>query len=131
MADKARQQTDKRLAEMEKYLTSIYRESAKGIYEKWNEFMSEANDKLSKLQKEYDDAKATGDKALIKKQVSNYQGRKKMLRCTMTITRLCLMKRHGNWHTLTKQRLHILTDNYQRFTQSITMRLHQKRYQSE
>ena len=67
MADKARQQTDKRLAEMEKYLTSIYRESAKGIYEKWNEFMSEANDKLSKLQKEYDDAKATGDKALIKK----------------------------------------------------------------
>ena len=67
MADKARQQTDKRLAEMEKYLTSIYRESAKGIYEKWNEFMSEANDKLSKLQKEYDDAKATGDKALMKK----------------------------------------------------------------
>ncbi len=67
MADKARQQTDKRLAEMEKYLTSIYRESAKGIYEKWNEFMSEANDKLSKLQKEYDDAKVIGDKALIKK----------------------------------------------------------------
>ena len=67
MADKARQQTDKRLAEMEKYLTSIYRESAKGIYEKWNEFMSEANDKLSKLQKEYDDAKATGDKVLMKK----------------------------------------------------------------
>lgn len=67
MADKARQQTDKRLAEMENYLQDIYKKSAKGISKKWNEYMKKANDRLAQLQKEYDDAKATGDKALIKK----------------------------------------------------------------
>lgn len=67
MIDNAHSETDKKLEKMETYLTDLYRKSAKGIYEKWNEFMSEANDKLSKLQKEYDDAKATGDKALMKK----------------------------------------------------------------
>lgn len=67
MADKARQRTDKQLEAMEKRLTEIYQKSAKGIYTKWGEYMSKVNAELKELQKEYDDAKLTGDKALIKK----------------------------------------------------------------
>lgn len=63
--DKARKETDKRLAKMESELTKIYQKSAKGIYEKWQKYMDNAAKKIEKLQKGYDDAKLSGDKDKI------------------------------------------------------------------
>lgn len=65
--DKARKETDKRLARMESELTKIYQKSAKNICTKWNKYMTEAAEKLKPLQKEYEQAKLSGDKDLIKK----------------------------------------------------------------
>lgn len=59
--DKARKETDKRLAKMEAELTKIYQKSAKGIYANWNKYMDEADKKLKPLQNAYDKAKQGGD----------------------------------------------------------------------
>ena len=64
--DKARKETDKRLAKMESELENIYQKSAKGIYEKWQKYMAEADKKLKPLQKAYDKAKQGGDADKIK-----------------------------------------------------------------
>lgn len=64
--DKARKETDKRLARTESELTKIYQKSAKNICTKWNKYMTEATEKLKPLQNEYEQAKLSGNKDLIK-----------------------------------------------------------------
>lgn len=67
MADAARNWTDKKLARMENHIADIYKKASKGIYKNWNAFMQEASEKTAELQKEYDAAKQTGDKSLMRK----------------------------------------------------------------
>lgn len=64
--DKARKWTDKKLNQMEKEISDIYKKSAKDIYKKWDSFMKEADSAVSEYQKAYDEAKKLGDKELIK-----------------------------------------------------------------
>ena len=67
MADKARVWTDKELAEIEKRIEKIYKTAQKEITVSWNEYMKKVSKKLQKLQDDYDKAKQSGDKDLIKK----------------------------------------------------------------
>jgi SPP1 gp7 family putative phage head morphogenesis protein len=64
--DKARKETDKRLAKMESELTKIYQKSAKNVYAKWNKYMAKAAEELKPLQNKYEQAKLSGNKDLIK-----------------------------------------------------------------
>lgn len=64
--DKARKETDKRLEKMESELTKIYQKSAKGIYTRWDKYMAGAAEKLKPLEEEYNKAKQSGDKDLIR-----------------------------------------------------------------
>lgn len=64
--DKARKETDKRLAKIESELTKIYQKSAKGIYANWDEYMDEAAKKIKPLQETYDKAKQSGNADEIK-----------------------------------------------------------------
>ncbi|MBQ7792921.1 MAG: hypothetical protein IJ366_00545 [Clostridia bacterium] len=67
MADKAHILTDKKLAEMEKHLSAIYRRAEKELGESWKKYLSESTAEIDELQKAYDKAKQGGDKAEIKK----------------------------------------------------------------
>lgn len=64
--DKARVWTDKKLSQMERKISDIYKEAQDGITQKWNAYMRESGSAVADLQKAYDDAKKSGDKALIK-----------------------------------------------------------------
>lgn len=66
MADKARQWTDKKLKQMERKVSDIYKKSAKDVYKKWDSFFREADSAVSEYQKAYDEAKKLGDKELMK-----------------------------------------------------------------
>lgn len=63
--DKAHTATDERLEEIETKLTEIYRNADKDIRREWDDYMTKAADEIAALQKDYDAAKATGDKKLI------------------------------------------------------------------
>ena len=63
----ARDFTDKTLEEMERHLTGIYTRAQKEVGKAWKAYMSEVNQQLSGMQKDYDAIKKTGDKAAIKK----------------------------------------------------------------
>ena len=64
--DAAHTATDKRLDEIESKLTEIYRNADKDIRRDWDDYMAKAAEEIAALQKDYDAAKATGDKKLIK-----------------------------------------------------------------
>lgn len=67
MADTAHKATDKKLEEIEKQLTQIYSRAQGEIGAKWKEYMRKADEKLGTLQKEYEEAKKSGDADAIKK----------------------------------------------------------------
>lgn len=67
MADKSHIATDKKLAEMEKHLSAIYRRAEKEIGESWKKYIEKSDKKIDELQKAYDEAKKSGDKAAIKR----------------------------------------------------------------
>ena len=64
--DAAHTATDKRLDEIEAKLTEIYLNADKDIRRDWEDYMANAAEEIAALQKDYDAAKATGDKKLIK-----------------------------------------------------------------
>lgn len=65
MPDKARAETDRKLAEMEKHLTKIYSRATKEIGESWKKYMEDAEKRVKSLQDAYDKAKKSGDKEAI------------------------------------------------------------------
>ena len=67
MADKARNLTDKKLEQMEKHLSAIYRRAGKEIGESWKQYLEEIGKEIEDLQKKYDIAKKSGDQKEIKK----------------------------------------------------------------
>lgn len=58
MADSARKWTDKRLIQMEKHLTQIFRQSKNELTEKWNAYMQRGQDRLADLYADYVSAPA-------------------------------------------------------------------------
>ena len=77
MADKAREQTDEKLEEMEKRLTAIYSRAHKEIGQAWTEYLEESGKEIEELQKEYEAAKKSGDRDEIKKLGKKLQRAKK------------------------------------------------------
>ena len=67
MADKARNLTDKKLEQMEKHLSAIYRRAEKEIGESWKQYLEEIGKEIEDLQKKYDIVKKSGDQKEIKK----------------------------------------------------------------
>ena len=67
MADKARQKTDKRLAEMETHLAGIYEQAGREVGEKWKAYMDGAAKSVKPLQDAVAAAKKSGDIEAIKK----------------------------------------------------------------
>lgn len=67
MADTAHYQTDLKLEEMEKRLSSIYSRAEKEIGERWKEYLVESQAEIDELQKAYDLAKKGGDAKEIRK----------------------------------------------------------------
>ena len=72
MPDKARIQTDKELAKMERKIVSIYSDANADITKKWDAYMKEVKPQVDALQKAYEEAKKSGDKDLIKKTGKKY-----------------------------------------------------------
>ena len=62
MADKAHNMTDIKLEEMEKRLSAIYSRAKKEVGESWKKFLTDSTKEIEKLQKEYEQAKKSGDK---------------------------------------------------------------------
>lgn len=62
MADKAHNMTDIKLEEMEKRLSAIYSRAEKEVGESWKKFLTDSTKEIEKLQKEYEQAKKSGDK---------------------------------------------------------------------
>ena len=58
--------TDKALDAMEKYVRSIYLRSVREIYKSWQKFFEKESKRIGKLQEDYEKAKKSGDKKLIK-----------------------------------------------------------------
>ena len=58
--------TDKSLDAMEKYVRSIYLRSVREIYKSWQKFFEKERKRIDKLQEDYEKAKKSGDKTLIK-----------------------------------------------------------------
>lgn len=65
--DKSRQQTDKRLAEMEKHLAGIYERASREVGEKWKAYMDRAAETVKSYEKAVEVAKKSGDADAIKK----------------------------------------------------------------
>ena len=65
--DKARKQTDKELARIEKDLTKQYRKAAKDITKKLQAYIKESSAKIKAYQEAYDAALKSGDNTLITK----------------------------------------------------------------
>ena len=59
--DKVRRLTDEKLKHIEDHITDIYTEARAEISEKWDKYMANADKRLEKLQKEYDNAVLSGD----------------------------------------------------------------------
>lgn len=62
MADKAHNMTDIKLEEMEKRLSAIYSRANREVGESWKKFLTDSTKEIEKLQKEYEQAKKSGDK---------------------------------------------------------------------
>ena len=62
MADKAHDMTDIKLEEMEKRLSAIYSRAKREVGESWKKFLTDSTKEIEKLQKEYEQAKKSGDK---------------------------------------------------------------------
>ena len=56
-----------RLTKVERHIEKEYKRAAKGVVQKWQDYMTKANAEIAELEKQYQDAKASGDKKLIKK----------------------------------------------------------------
>lgn len=56
-----------RLTKMERHIEKEYKRAAKGVVQKWQDYMTKADAEIAELEKQYQDAKASGDKKLIKK----------------------------------------------------------------
>lgn len=67
MADSAHIATDKRIAAMERKLRGIYLRAKKEISEAWDIYMDDVSGEIEEMQREYEDAKRSGDKKEIKK----------------------------------------------------------------
>lgn len=67
MVDKAHVATDRELARMERHLSAIYNRASKELGETWKSYLEEVAKEIEPLQKAYEEAKASGDKDLIKK----------------------------------------------------------------
>ena len=67
MADTAHYQTDLKLEEMEKRLSAIYSRAEKEIGERWKEYLTESQEEIDELQKDYELAKKGGDAKEIRK----------------------------------------------------------------
>ena len=65
--DKAHKATDKRIASMETHLRAIYTRADKEVRKAWDKYMQTAEEELKPLQKDYEDAKKSGDKEKIRK----------------------------------------------------------------
>lgn len=77
MADKAREWTDKQLAQMERDIDKTYKQASKELTQKWNEYMERGEKKLSSLQDAYSEAVKGGDKSLIAEAKSKLEDAKK------------------------------------------------------
>lgn len=77
MVDKAHAATDRELVRMERHLSAIYNRASKELGETWKKNLEEAAKKLEPLQKAYEEAKASGDKDLIKKTGMDLAARKR------------------------------------------------------
>lgn len=64
--DNARKWTDKELEALEKKVESVYKEAYSDITKKWNNYLSNAGDKVASLQIDYEKALKSGDNDLIK-----------------------------------------------------------------
>ena len=62
MADKAHNMTDIKLEEMENRLSAIYSRANREVGESWKKFLADSTKEIEKLQKEYEQAKKSGDK---------------------------------------------------------------------
>lgn len=67
MADAAHVATDRRLAAMERKLRGIYLRAKKEVTEAWGVYMDDAAAEIEGMQRDYEDAKRSGDKKEIKK----------------------------------------------------------------
>ena len=67
MADIAHTKTDQKLEQMERHLSAIYSKAQKETGKAWKKYLDESGKEIADLQKAYDDAKKSGDDALIKK----------------------------------------------------------------
>lgn len=65
--DEARKWTDVELERMERKINDIYTQAHDEVVESWNEYLKESGAKLADLEKEYAEAKASGDKELQSK----------------------------------------------------------------
>lgn len=65
--DAAHAETDRRLEAMERKLRGIYMRAKKEISEAWNLYMDDAAGEIEEMQRDYDDAKRSGDRKEIKK----------------------------------------------------------------
>lgn len=66
MNDAARDETDRKLKQLERKIRVYYKKSAKGIYQKWQDFMRDSAAEIAELQEAYDIAKANNDTELKK-----------------------------------------------------------------
>lgn len=82
MADRAHRWTDRKIEEIEKELDRIYRRAEKDVGEKWKAYMNEVGKRVEDAQKEYDAAKASGDKELIRRTGAKLSKAKKELTIT-------------------------------------------------
>ena len=67
MMDKGHAETDKKLSALEKKLRGIYAVTAAEVAVKWKDYMLKAGKEIDDLQKEYDKAKDSGDKTVVRK----------------------------------------------------------------
>lgn len=65
--DKAHEETDKILARIEKKIRGIYTVTAAEVGLKWKDYMMKAGKEIDNLQKQYDEAKDSGDKTAVRK----------------------------------------------------------------
>lgn len=64
---KAHEETDVKLEQMQRKIHGIYSRARTEVEVKWHEYMNEIAPKIDRLQMEYDEAKASGDKKEIRK----------------------------------------------------------------
>lgn len=72
MTDKAHEEADKRLEQIEKRLRGLYRREKKEIKQKWNEYWQYMGERITRESKALEDAKKAGDPEEIRKANQKY-----------------------------------------------------------